>query len=108
MTERTVVIYANPRGPQSRANAALLRAIDDVRACNAIVLGTVLDGIPESLAIAISLISGTTVSDATLARCSGWSSLQSLALERTGITDAGRDGGSLAPLVRYSFVPERA
>lgn len=27
MTERTVVIYANPRGPQSRANAALLRAI---------------------------------------------------------------------------------
>ena len=27
MTEHTVVIYANPRGPQSRANAALLRAI---------------------------------------------------------------------------------
>jgi putative NADPH-quinone reductase len=27
MTERTVVIYANPRGPQSRANAALLRAM---------------------------------------------------------------------------------
>lgn len=28
MTQHTVVVYANPRGPQSRANAALLRAID--------------------------------------------------------------------------------
>lgn len=27
MTERTLVVYANPRGPQSRANAALLRAV---------------------------------------------------------------------------------
>jgi putative NADPH-quinone reductase len=56
VSERTVVIYANPRGPASRANAALLRAVaaqpdTEIRDIGALYPDGVIDVVAEQAAL---------------------------------------------------------